>query len=406
MTRWWGLFLFLLVGCTKTETVHVHHHETDENLPQMSTEVGAGGSGVLCGATPTSAAYFETMDVYEARKRNMPPELGAKDLPVTDKIEIALKRLAVFSPLRADRYRKRVAEIREKALYFTRGYLPHIGDDDPANLEEGCKIVQIATRRKPLFPNDPEFLFDQRLLSQLDNDNQAVLYLHEAAYEEASTQFHHATSRFTRGVISLFFSTHIEKMTRRSFIEFLAKAEFHSTDFAGLEIPTQIADADSTRAGTTRMEGERILSASWEVRYEGSGSIPFLPISYFGKKLWMGGGINQEAAFSEAGKLVALWGIFQFDEEVLVDRGNELRRLSNKHPALREGLTVFDDQGRLRLLQAGKGSKLRLADKEGLTELDQVTCISLNPEGVVTLHSPSPRCTGAEIGYPIPAHWN
>ena len=48
---------------------------------QISTDVGAGGSGVYCPGKNGTRPYFEVLDVYEARKRGMAPGLAVLKSP-------------------------------------------------------------------------------------------------------------------------------------------------------------------------------------------------------------------------------------------------------------------------------------------------------------------------------------
>ena len=399
-----------LSGCGKTAS-NAPTSQTDIFHPNFSTEVGAGGSGVLCDGGP-KGTYFEVMDVYEARKRNMDPQLGAPTLPVKEKLEIALKRLEVFSPVRANQYRTRAAEIMTSARYFTRGSMPHIGDDDPSDLESGCKILQIATRKKPIFPGDPEFLIDQRLYDRLDRDNQAVLFLHEVAYEEAAKSYGQLTSRPSRGFTSLFFSNRIESMDFASFLEFLGKVDFKTTDYAGLKVPTKIAlPSDNRRAARLHLENGRVVSATWEVtQQQGDFYIVEQDFPYLNQRLSIGGGMEQEAFFSEPHKLRALYGNLEVvgsqtnkdgvPSAVIEDRGNRIRLRYLRDPSV----ATFDDVGRFQMLSVAKGSELRLKDEPKAQLISETTCVAFAADGVAEMaHAGACRASDSKLS--LPKHW-
>ena len=354
---------------------------------QISTEVGNGGSGVFCPGKDGARPYFEVMDVYEARKRGMPPELGGPELSVEQKLEIALGRLARLSPARAKRYHARTQDILKGAYFFHSGYLPHIADEDPADLTEGCRLLQIATRRKPIFDGDPEFLIDGNLWAQLDADNQAALLGHEVAYDEASKQYGQTTSRMARAFNSIFFSKRIETMSERSFFAFLDKIGFTMTDFAGVEVPTRVAEGNSLQTGSTRFDGDTVLSAAWQItQQEGDMFVKPLRYDYFGTPLIAGYGLRLEATFSKSGHLSSFVGGIQTLDEgkdpgqkkrMINDRGN-LIRISGKGDNV---LTTFFEDGHFHTVSLAKGSTVKVKGSGELSTLQSSECVTFDRDG-------------------------
>jgi len=347
-----------------------------------STEVGGGGSGIRC--QKDAHSYFEVLDIYEARKRGMPPALGAKHLSVPEKLEIAFARLERLSPVRANRYRARAKFILENARFFTSGRLTHINDQDPADIDMGCSFVQIATRRNPLFENDPEFLIDKQLYDQLDADNQAALIIHEVAYEEAAKEYEHRTSRMARGFISLFISNRLDTMSTRDLFEFLAKAEFKFTDYAQLQVPTKVS-SKARFPGAIQFKGTQPMWAGWAIeQIEGELSVPHQTLPYAQQELRLGGGISLSVLF-EGGRIRQIVGHVSVvnssgSEPYLRDRGNEIILAQSFGGMVFE----FDDEGRFRLLTAGPGSRLKT--RNGIVQTTAVaTCILLRADGEATV---------------------
>ena len=202
--------------------------------------------------------------------------------------------------MRAAKYRSRAEDILKGAYFFNSGHLPHIGDEDPADVTEGCRLLQIATRRKPIFDGDPEFLIDGNLWAQLDADNQTALLGHEVAYDEASKEFGQTTSRMARAFNSIFFSKRIESMSLRTFFVFLDRIGFATSDLAGLAVPTKPAASNSSETGTTRFDGDTPTSAAWQItQQEGDMYIKPMKYDYFGTPLLVGKGLRLEATFSK-----------------------------------------------------------------------------------------------------------
>ncbi len=346
---------------------------------QISTEVGAGGSGVYCPGKNGARPYFEVLDVYEARKRGMGVDLGGPNLSVDQKLDIAFARLARLSPLRAKRYQKRAHEILKEAYFFHSGYLPHIGDEDPADLAAGCKLLQIATRRKPIFENDPEFIIDWNLFNQLDSDNQTVLLGHETSYDEAGNDYGQTTSRMARGFNSLYFSKRIESMTMKDFFAFLDKIGFLNTDVGGITVPTWSAARDELWGSNsmTFAEDGHLASMSWMAK----GKPAF---DYFGTSLQIADYSNRSSAtFSKDGHLSQIDGQLSTvkNEEELNDRGNSV--LLGVEARRGFWRTTFYEDGHFHMLLVDEGSKLKALNSNELTVLEEPKCVVFDPAGFV-----------------------
>lgn len=362
----------------------------------MSTEVGAGGSGVLCNSKSAMPEYFEALDVYEARKRNMPPNLGSENVNVTDKIEIGLSRLTRLSPLREARYRTRAQFILSKAQFFREGYLPHIADEDPQDLGKGCRLVQIATRRKPIFENDPEFLIDGKLWDRLSNDNKAALILHEIIYEEASKEFGHRSSRMSRAFNSLIFSGSIENLSTLQFFNFLDKIEFTFTDYGGVRIPTKVI-GDNYGTGLWIEESDELIASSEIVRSVDE-LIPRQAMTYNGKELILGGGVRLRILIRK-GAVTAVSGYVSNSGEPIEDRGNILRLYVSN------GITIFRDDGKLALVSVKKGSVLKLAEGSQ-TLAEPYACVHLSEDGLAKVVGPiCSQVIAQEMNFKLPDFW-
>lgn len=196
--------------------------------------MGSGGGGVVrCQIDINGAANFETLDVYEARQRNLAPDLGSPDLGFDQKLEIALARLRARDPGRAREYRERVSFFLNNAAFLENIALERVPDSDPVILQVGCSILQAVVRRPVLHPSDRLFIVDNRIWNSLDVDNKVALALHEVIYEEAVTQFGHSNSARSRYLNSLVLAGQFQYANTQAYIEFLRTIGFNSYEQRG-----------------------------------------------------------------------------------------------------------------------------------------------------------------------------
>lgn len=142
------------------------------------TIVGNGGDAVVC-----QDRKIEMLDTFELRvfqKRN--PTLDSSIPDFAGKITNVLQKLQPISPLRGGAYQLRFQELLRNTT-FVNTDLIDIPDSQHSLLPVGCEIKQIAIQDRN---NGQIFLTINRpLWDRLDEDNRAVLYLHELAYAEA-----------------------------------------------------------------------------------------------------------------------------------------------------------------------------------------------------------------------------
>ena len=193
-------------------------------------ERGNGGSGIVCHAAgATSVQITETM---EATRRGWTVELGDASLTPAAKVDLATARLASLDPMRAARFNERAHFFLEHGSFQDGIHLPSVGDGDVIAVPTGCELVQIAIRREPILPQDPLFVIDNSLYTALDNENKAILALHEAIYEEAFVDFEQPNSMRARIFNAEIFSAQIDHFDRTAYIDFLhTVVQFPSVSF-------------------------------------------------------------------------------------------------------------------------------------------------------------------------------
>ena len=149
--------------------------------------VGNGGDVIVC-RNGDVVTRIELLDHYEgALLRNMHVSLGAAELPIAEKIEIALKRLQRIDPDRAAYYRGLFSNFWDSSQFLSGIVLSDIPDSQHVALPAGanCRIEQIAIQRQVTFPEDFRYIINKDLWDLLDNTSKAGLVLHEILLHEA-----------------------------------------------------------------------------------------------------------------------------------------------------------------------------------------------------------------------------
>lgn len=149
-------------------------------------DIGNGGDVVVCYKDDkVTKKSVELLDFYEARElRNIPVLMGGPELSMDQKIGMALARLRVINPTRANRLRAYAKTAMNEVLFKRGKNLVDIPDSGHLFLDENCKIKQIAIQETPRFPGDPRYLIDEDLWNLLDEDGKAGLVLHEVIWRE------------------------------------------------------------------------------------------------------------------------------------------------------------------------------------------------------------------------------
>lgn len=205
------------------------------NLLASGHTVGNGGDIVICKDSNGRLKSAELLDFYEGRiLKKLQPDLGAPELSVEAKIEIAIKRLERVSANRAGRYREQARSFFAETL-FINAHLADISDAGNIVIPKECTIEQIANQSEPLYEDDPRYVIDESLWSQLDNQNRAGLILHEIIYREA-IELGHNNSVSTRYLNANMSSRKIESMSIADYTRFLIDLDFTTTTVNGVHI--------------------------------------------------------------------------------------------------------------------------------------------------------------------------
>lgn len=154
----------------------------------LYSTVRNGGDLIECqSANPElDGKPFGVLDLYEVRRNNLTPSLGAPSLDPTSKVKLVLDRLAKVDPTRAANYQGYLDTFFAEAEIAAHLHLPEIPDEAAVHMPgDDCRITQLAMQQTPALPQDKRYVIRKEIWDQLDNDNQAALMLHEIIFREA-----------------------------------------------------------------------------------------------------------------------------------------------------------------------------------------------------------------------------
>lgn len=179
--------------------------------------VGNGGIvvGGTCDPDDRSAETLQVLDFYETdgdAPRRI--DLGDETSSVTEKLEIAMRRLERLDSPRASLYRQWLAEFdRDSTDYPDQTDFPPPADTGRivGPLPDGCIAKQIIAQRQTSGTHHRRYLIKRKLFDQLDDENEAGLRLHEIVYRDAIRRGAY-TSEATRVFVRALASSDFDQM--------------------------------------------------------------------------------------------------------------------------------------------------------------------------------------------------
>ena len=153
-------------------------------------DIGNGGEVITCRNAAGALSSIEVLDSYEARiLRGFKVKLGDPANSVSEKVNLVFDRVSLQDKSRAARYAHWYKNW-DAGIRWQDEALPATPDVDPSLIPKNCKIEQIAIQRNT---TDNQAWYDyglslkmnRPLWNALDNDQKAVLILHEIFYHEA-----------------------------------------------------------------------------------------------------------------------------------------------------------------------------------------------------------------------------
>lgn len=182
--------------------------------------VGNGGHAVVC--SESGSTSVELLDFFEAKFYD-PIDLGAPELPVAHKIEVALSRLKPYNSTLELVFRNKAKEFFESVSFRERVELPDTKDTGEVLLDENCVLKQLAMQKFDHFPGEPFYVVDKKLWEKLDNNHKAGLVLHEVIYGTFGP-LGFTDSKFSRYFNAMLSSKRIEKYSKGQYDGFLLAA--------------------------------------------------------------------------------------------------------------------------------------------------------------------------------------
>jgi hypothetical protein len=166
------------------------------------TVTGNGGDVIVC------KDKVMMPDVYEAEQlRKTRLSLGGPKQTVEEKVDIALNRLHRVDPARSFILKLAAKNFTFDARFVSGVVLRDIDDANDAFIPAGCTREQIAIQNMQVIPHDPFYVINKDLWDRLDNDNKAVLILHEIVFRGSAGKW---PSAVVRAYASMTFSSYLE----------------------------------------------------------------------------------------------------------------------------------------------------------------------------------------------------
>lgn len=207
-------------------------HAERSKLGATGGEEGNGGVVLKC-VEPDGRETYQALETYIIKEQYMKEDRGFevdlyKHKNFHEKIDLALgsTRLGKFSPVRAKRYKNTIDLFLKKENFLSNRKIIRRVDISVA-IPKNCDPRYIISRRKPQLPGETLFQIDKDIWDKLDEDNKAIIALHEAVYEEAHTEYGHNTARYVHFFVANLISKKLENMdSHLDFANLLKKSNF------------------------------------------------------------------------------------------------------------------------------------------------------------------------------------
>lgn len=178
------------------------------------------GCGAVVCTLPDGSVTVDVIDHYEmVNTWKFSSQLGDKGINALDKVYITLNRLASIDPERAEQYRLEASTFfdNEKTIFKPYKILGRIEDHGYIEMARNCELEQAVIKMdEPELPGDKMYTINQDLWDLMDNDNRAMLILHEIIYSE-TISLGHQTSRKARYYNAHISSNRLEEMTSQEY---------------------------------------------------------------------------------------------------------------------------------------------------------------------------------------------
>lgn len=211
--------------------------------------IGNGGDVVVCEKrTPP----IQLLDFYEAAKLSDLKLVDPEGHTYLEKVNSLANRISKRFPALARTILADVDVFEKRKKIMDDVELKDIDDSHHTVLPPHCQIAQIANQKAPLFPRHPWFIIDAALWAGLDETNKAGLVIHEIIYRQG-LRYGLEHSMGVRYLVGLLFSTEMDSITDREWIQTLLNSLSKYYEIGGLRIPLFSGEQSfcEARPGTT-----------------------------------------------------------------------------------------------------------------------------------------------------------
>lgn len=151
-------------------------------------QIGNGGDVIICDDK------VEMLDMFEATDDSVTVDLGGDQLDYVEKVLYVLEKVGKFQPERTKMYMEWFSTFQDEVKFRSNVKLPDIVDSGVIIIPESCRVEQIAIQMsdEEVELGYPRYVINKNLWDRLDENNKAVLILHEIIYREGilSKQVH------------------------------------------------------------------------------------------------------------------------------------------------------------------------------------------------------------------------
>lgn len=184
-----------------------------------------------------SSEIYHNTDIYEGKVLR---QFIYKESPKLDNYESYLEywfnRLKVRSPKRALNYYESYQIFKNKVLFSNNIQFENNIRDQYLFLPQNCKVLQIAEKMKAVFPEDPEYIIDQKYWEKLSEWQKSVLVSSLLIQDELSRNSKLSKKQISihsRYYNSLVWSENYNEFSNKKWID-TAKALGFSFEFTGI----------------------------------------------------------------------------------------------------------------------------------------------------------------------------
>lgn len=215
---------------------------------------GGGGSALIC---ERNGHYtVELLDLWEARANRVPVDFGPGKA-FNEKIDYVLNRLAKISPTRAHVYKAMLNDLlNNDTLWVSNAEMPIVNDTKLTIYPKGCLLAQAAVQNpieNRYLPNNKTYIINTDLLSLINDDSIAALFLHEIFYREARFS-DIQNSLFVRSLVGLLAGPAVERYNLRKLNKLYENNGVRCLESLDFPVMFQVGKSDKNYSSCSYME--------------------------------------------------------------------------------------------------------------------------------------------------------